>query len=239
MKENNKYIGIFDYNYVHYVWDCELDGKDGFVNDGINGLKEDVISGCLDRRDVINYSNDDDNPFESGEMTWKFAYFDPSYDIKRAYIRGEKIQYRFPDKADWCDIDTHIDPDDKDFNYIEFIDNLEKWNCCLRVKPEEPKLDEANDPEQYRPFKDCAELIEHFKSKLNISFDDCMPPPIYLRNKLTGIISLITGFGEHGSPTDTSQYVWFDSTKIPLSLLLKGWEFFDGKPCGIPKGEKN
>lgn len=88
---------------------------------------------------------------------------------------------------------------------------------------------------QYRPFKDCSELIECYQKKYksavgcDIYFPSLYKPCIWIRDKTEdakGDIELITGFTEHGN-------VLLNGTSYPLQHLFQMYEFLDGSPCGV------
>lgn len=88
---------------------------------------------------------------------------------------------------------------------------------------------------QYRPFKDCNELIEHYQKKYksavgcDIYFPSLYKPCIWIRDiteDAKGDIELITGFTEHGN-------VLINGTSYPLQHLFQMYEFLDGTPVGV------
>ena len=88
---------------------------------------------------------------------------------------------------------------------------------------------------QYRPFKDCNELIEHYQKKYksavgcDIYFPSLYKPCIWIRDiteDAKGDIELITGFTEHGN-------VLINGTSYPLQHLFRMYEFLDGTPVGV------
>lgn len=103
---------IFDKQFVHFMWDDVLDGKEGFAADNI-GLLREAVNDYSDysRRSVCN-SELDSFPFYSGldGSRWKFFYHDPLYEYKRAYKNGKRVQFEIlgcwqevTDEWDWDD----------------------------------------------------------------------------------------------------------------------------------------
>ena len=115
----------FEDRFVHFTWDESLKDKRCFVADDISKLKSEFKDGC--RETVIDCS-DEDFPFETEGNYFRFAYYDPRYDVKVAYEEGKQIQYKAKDTGRWCDWDDSL-------SKCIFVDNVE-----YRVKPEEPKL---------------------------------------------------------------------------------------------------
>lgn len=103
---------LFDKQYVHFMWDDVLDGKEGFTADNIGLLREAVNDNSdYSRRSVCN-SELDSFPFYSGldGSRWKFFYHDPLYEYKRAYKNGKRVEFYISggwrgveDKCAWND----------------------------------------------------------------------------------------------------------------------------------------
>lgn len=96
---------LFDKKFVHIMWDDSLKGKRGFFADGINELIGIVNTNLKVRTSSAKYNTTEDTnyPFESANGThFKFFYYDPNYECKRAYAEGKQIQY-FRDDGIWCD----------------------------------------------------------------------------------------------------------------------------------------
>ena len=118
-------IELFDQQYVFILWDKELDGKKGFVAQNIASLRSQVNDNPK-AMVTLSDSGDDVCPFtyyDDGEITcdYQFAYYDPFYEIKRAYHEGKQIQYKAIDTGNWCDC----------IGYPSFFPNGE-----YRIKPE-------------------------------------------------------------------------------------------------------
>lgn len=88
--------------------------------------------------------------------------------------------------------------------------------------------------EEYRPFKDCKELIKHFLRILRIArrfygdYDFNLKiemPSIWVKNKNFGIKEMIIGFEE--------DVVFLHRTNLTMEDLFNDYTFLDGSPCGI------
>ena len=89
---------LFDQKYVFILWDKELDGKRGFVAQNIASLRSQVND---NPKAMVTLSSSDDDvcPFTyfcDGEITcdYQFAYYDPYYEIRRAYNEGKQLQFK-------------------------------------------------------------------------------------------------------------------------------------------------
>ena len=88
---------------------------------------------------------------------------------------------------------------------------------------------------QYRPFKDCDELVKCWEKKMYIpaikftedTRNRLYRPAIWVKNKNDYTERLIVTFGEN--------FVKVGSKSKPISLyvLFTDYEFLDGTPCGI------
>jgi hypothetical protein len=120
---------LFDKRFVHFMWDDELKGKRCFVSDGIDELRVTVEkAGEYDLRSVI-FSRDERAPFQAvdGLYAWKFAYYDPNYEVKKAFSKEKTIQLQISESC-WMDISSYSD--------LLFVCNT---GGILRIKPEEEK----------------------------------------------------------------------------------------------------
>ena len=128
---------LFDKKFVHFMWDDELEGKKGFFDDSINDLIDVVNDDPINNPYNNGYgtvvkSNNDDEPFlkKESDISWKFFYYDPNYECKKAYAEGKQIQLFNPDTGDWIDSDEP-----------EWLDILK-----YRIKPEEPDVESVSEP---------------------------------------------------------------------------------------------
>jgi len=99
---------LYDKKFVYFDWDDKLEGKKGFVAQNIASLKGQVnnIPKCMV---TLSKSDDDVCPFTyfcDGEITcdYVFAYYDPYYEFRKAYIEGKQLQFK-NHEGDWEDVD--------------------------------------------------------------------------------------------------------------------------------------
>lgn len=136
---------LFDKKYVHFMWSDELNGKNCFCSDRINSLISYVNENEQCKCSVVEESESPEYPFHSSGSTFKFAYYDPNYDCKIAYARGEKIQVY--DCTKW--LDCSGEPN--------FFDD-----CMYRIKPKE-----SND--RRMTYRELAEWLARSKGQYRIS----------------------------------------------------------------------
>lgn len=124
---------LFDKRFVHFMWDDRLIGKKCFLADYINELQSYVEKGDESNSDTLAYSEDKSAPFKPVNRLLhrcRFAYFDPNYEVKRAFNEGKTIQFlsrQQQSNGGWTDVWYDcVEP--------RFIENTE-----YRVKPEEEK----------------------------------------------------------------------------------------------------
>lgn len=156
-------------------------------------------------------------------------------EVIKAYGEGKTIQH-LNLGGEWVDCDMPIS-----------FEN----NHSFRVKPEENYTIKQNAGEnqieggvvsisgsvekQFRPFKDCDELVECWERKMYIpavlftkdTRNRLYRPCIWVKNKNDYTERLIVTFGEN--------FVKVGSKSKPISLyvLFSDYEFLDGSPCGI------
>jgi hypothetical protein len=194
---------LFDKKFVHFMWDDELEGKECFVADDISTLKSDVSHKACSKRfgnvkkGLLEY------PFQIKSWNWRFAYYDPNYEVKRAFNEGKKVQVKRIDCfADWIDCDEPI------------------WSkeCCYRVKSEE---------KTYRPYESPAEMIVDFIDRFKVNCPPYCEPLIWLKGKATDKRSLVIGF----SPKDNK--ICVDGGRCDLLSLFTLYTYLDGSPVGM------
>ena len=115
---------LFDKKFVHFMWDDELDGKEGFVAETIAGLKRAVNCSQAGIKTSVRMADDHIFVSNTSNRRYNFFYYDPYYRIKRAYAEGKQIQFRYPGDAEWDDCKGEPLCDD---------------DCEYRIKPEEQK----------------------------------------------------------------------------------------------------
>lgn len=125
---------LYDSNYVYFDWDNNLEGKKGFFADNIDDLKQNVKDNRILWYGKIYCSNNPIYPFkfideEGNSNSFRFCYYDPYYEFRRAYFEGKQLQYKTPD-GDWEDIvgeptflgdEYRIKPDE--MFYAEYFEN--------------------------------------------------------------------------------------------------------------------
>lgn len=131
---------LFDPQLVRCVWDDELEGKQCFVSDFLGELRV-AVNNSSDEKlyDLTGESDAANYPFTTGDGHYfRYAYYDPYYGMKLAYLKGARIQYinRHLENDDWHDCTGPCwDTDTYDF----------------RVRPE-PKP-------AWRPFGSVREML--------------------------------------------------------------------------------
>ncbi len=136
---------LFDKEFVHFIWDDDLKNKKCLLADSIGNLVNLVNgSGVNGYCDEVKKSRNAGKPFEDrDEDCWRFAYYDPRYECKKAFNEGKPIQFQWIGKEHWTDVTEER--------------QLTLENINLRIKPEE---------HEYRPFVDFSELMEIIGTKL-------------------------------------------------------------------------
>lgn len=105
---------LFDRQFVNVIWDDALLRKPCFYADEMSELIKYVENNNLDYKGVVTESNDVDFQFVSSgrDMGYRFAYYDPNYELKRAYKDGKTIQYQDV-SGDWHDCVPNWNTKDK------------------------------------------------------------------------------------------------------------------------------
>lgn len=85
---------LFDKEFVHFLWDDGLDGKECFVASEIDDLIRAVNENSKGHKYKVHKSNDPSWPFqaESDCEPSCFAYYDPLYEYKIAWANGKSIE---------------------------------------------------------------------------------------------------------------------------------------------------
>lgn len=271
---------LFDKKFVHFMWDDELKGKRGFLSSGI-GLLIKMVNEDSDRTE-IQKGCERGLPFcKHITVECRFAYYDPNYEVKKAYYKeGKTVQVKKIDSfADWvdchrprwckeclyrikpdCPCEDGIDfkacagcehsEDDKpriNKNYAEGAckDCLERkrkrieeraskfGEVCVRPEYDDEKCKKCNEcieGSDYRPFKNCDELIEFWQEHFPVAHNRiCSKPFIWVRLKVDKRERLIVAFG-----TDFVE-IGNKAKAVTLQRLFDDYEFLDGCVIGVKK----
>lgn len=110
---------LFDRKYLHCMWSEKIDGKKCLLSDNLSDLIKDVNNGTAFDPEVILACghvkrSDGVHIMAVDGTTWTYAYFDPNYECKVAYIKGMTVQVRMADGhwednpyPRWCDNDEY------------------------------------------------------------------------------------------------------------------------------------
>ena len=115
---------LYNKKYVYLEWDDILEGKKCILADDIDTLKNYVNYDC-ELRDVQKeikheyygkYFTTKENDFD---VVYRFAYYDPNLEVKRALINGKSVQYcsefgKWTDLRLWGSIENYLDMEDWD-----------------------------------------------------------------------------------------------------------------------------
>jgi hypothetical protein len=198
---------LYDKKYVYFEWDDKLEGKKGFFANTINELKTKVENGfelleChfSNNHAGFHFSNSISN------SAYQFFYYDPYYEIRRAYNEGKQIQFK-----DWND------------DWVDVADEPLLKNGEYRIKPNEIK---------YVPFDTVQELIDCWDNKYpqNKSRPKGTMPLIWIKEKEKDIRTFITEYyferDCHEADVGTSR------DYISLKSLFYDYTFLDGTVIG-------
>lgn len=101
---------LYNKEFVYFDWDDKLEGKKGFSSDDINTLKQAVKDNRtgLYGEIIKNTGPDSQFPFETIDNSgwhghFRFCYYDPYYEFRRAYLEGKQLQFR-NSEGDWEDV---------------------------------------------------------------------------------------------------------------------------------------
>jgi hypothetical protein len=117
-------LNLYNKKYVYLEWDDILEGKKCILADDIDTLKNYVNYDC-ELQDVQKeikheyygkYFTTKENDFD---VVYRFAYYDPNLEVKRALINGKSVQYysefgKWTDLRLWGSIENYLDMEDWD-----------------------------------------------------------------------------------------------------------------------------
>ena len=199
---------LYDKKFVYFDWDDNLDGKQVMVSDDIYKLKRYVNGEEVNTYEVSN-STDDKYPFRVSGTAFRFCYYDPYYELRKAYLEGKQIQFK-------GNIDNWVD-----------IAGIPLFNASpdeYRIKPES----------EYVPFDTVEGLIEAWDNKYpqNKNRPEGTMPLIWIKNKQKNRVYLITDFlFEKAYNCD----VGTEDENLELKELFEDYTFADGSIIGKVK----
>lgn len=167
---------LYDSKFVHFEWDDELKGKKGFVALSIKALKEQVNNNPASIVSLAPSSNDE-YPFAfdvqgTTVSYYNFAYYDPDYAAKKAFMEGQTIEAMRNDNDmlyDWFPVSK--DTAAEGFNFNEFKVRLPeiKWHVVFN---DEGTLGIAKSTNKHIYFtgneEECVKWIDEHKDLANI-----------------------------------------------------------------------
>lgn len=131
---------LFDPKFVHFMWDDSLNGKEGFFADDIETLIYKVNNNDIGNKGSVFHNNDAsyqfNNTYKHKTICFRFFYYDPNYEYKIAYAKGEQIQF----------LSSHLKNDgtwvDAWYDCVPSSDGELKWNpdTKYRIKSAEDIL---------------------------------------------------------------------------------------------------
>lgn len=206
-------------------WSCV--SKTGLVSNDIKCL-HDYVDNQPSAIELIEHSSDESQPFKTTDgIKFRFFYYDPNYEVKKAFNEGKKIQVHCANGM-WRDCDEP------------------KWydDCKYRVKPECPCTDgidskacvgceHSEDGKQYRPYRDALEFIADYGKR----FPTATPRPlgtmplIWIAHKTDGTTRLIVEF------SDRSVKIGCKVKPVDFGKLFEYWTYRDGSPVGMEEKE--
>lgn len=165
---------LYNKEFVYFDWDDKLKGKKGFFADNIEDLKRDVKDNNTQWYGEIfkNSRSDDEDveyPFETIDNSgwhrnFRFAYYDPYYEFRKAYIEGKQLQFK-NHEGDWENI----------LGAPLFTDDEYRVKPEYRIKPEwylvldDYGLSHTNEPNEDETVlskgteEECIQYMEKYK----------------------------------------------------------------------------
>lgn len=101
---------LYDSKFVYFDWDDKLEGKKGFFSDSICDLKRYVKVNTSTFCKEIHHNIDVPSfPFQfinddGGTCFFKFCYYDPYYEFRKAYLEGKQLQFK-DSNGNWRDVE--------------------------------------------------------------------------------------------------------------------------------------
>lgn len=199
---------LYNKEFVYFDWDEKLDGKKVMVSDDIYKLKRYVNSEEINTYEVSK-SSDDKYPFRVSGTAFRFCYYDPYYELRKAYLKGKQIQFK-------GNIDNWVD-----------IAGIPLFNASpdeYRIKPES----------EYVPFDTVQELIDAWDEKYpqNKNRPEGTMPLIWVKSKQKNRVYLITDFL---FDKYFNNDVGTEDSNLQLKELFEDYTFADGSIIGKVK----
>lgn len=134
-------MDIYRAEFVRFEWSDDLIGKKAVMFDHVSNLKDLFGNGMPPEEENCLKSGDRHFPFmasrEDGSPMFRFCYFDPLYEYKRAHLLGKKVECRRSGLIGWQPVDEdclweaenweyRIIPDMPDDRFITNIE-LSRW----------------------------------------------------------------------------------------------------------------
>ena len=128
---------LYDKKFVYFEWNDILEGKKCFLATNPTDLKMNVNCGCTDYYGEVEQKSDKNFPFRlKNSKSWAnegcFVYYDPSYEIKKAFYEDKTIQYK--ENGRWMDWKF------KSLPSLSIDDCNDEW----RIKPIEDEISNKN-----------------------------------------------------------------------------------------------
>lgn len=113
------------------------------------------------------------------------------------------------------------------FSFCGIAKHKESHSACTKFIQNKFK------EKHYRPYKDCYELINAWKSKTDFGSTDYAMPQIWLKEK-DSTISMITDFRCHKLDGEIlGSWVTLDGENYNMQELFEEYTFLDDSPCGV------
>lgn len=216
---------IFDKRFVYFMWDDELEGKKVFVEDYIGDLCTLVEKGNKCDLHKVRKSDDVDAPFQANDdLNFTFAYYDPNYEVKKAFNEGKKIEFchRY---APGCWLDATTPTWNADIKYrvkteCPCADGIDSKACVGCEHSEDGKR-------IYKPYVTVDEFIQDYQER----FPTAVPRPAYtmpliwLKEKVGERINLCYAFVGNCIELGCGVYNMME--------LFEDWTYLDGSPIGV------
>lgn len=123
-------------------------------------------------------------------------------EVLKAYCEGKELEVADKNIGNWGDV-LAIEPC---FNFDSFD---------YRIKP----------TEEYRPYKDCDEMIADYKARFNTNCSSYAMPLIWVKHKKSNCRYLIHTYAENE--------VYINNDRYTLEELFEYFEYLNGSKIGV------